>query len=86
MKLVTIWFSIHRAEIIGITADLIQRHDVISQEEPPAEGFMLQGDLSIDDYLWHAEGEYPELIHCMFRLLWKLYQNGKEIIQVAQFL
>jgi hypothetical protein len=41
MKLITIGFSIHRPEIIGITADLMQRHDVIFLEEPPVNG--LQG-------------------------------------------
>ena len=53
MKPITIGFSIHRAEIIDITADLMHRHDVIFLEEPPANGLqeMLQGDLSIDDYL-----------------------------------
>ncbi|MEJ2220725.1 MAG: hypothetical protein P8X80_07910 [Desulfobacterales bacterium] len=53
MKPITIGFSIHRSEAIDLTADLMYRHDVIFLEEPPANGLpeMLQGTLSIDDYL-----------------------------------
>jgi hypothetical protein len=88
MKPVTIGFSIHRPEIIGITADLMQRHDVIFLEEPPVNGLqgMLQGAQSIDDYLLPAEVEYPEFSRRMCRLLRELHQNGKKIIQVEPFL
>jgi hypothetical protein len=88
MKHVTIGFSIHRPELIGIMADLMHRHDVIFLEEPPVNGLqeMLQGDLPIDDYLLNAEVEYPEFSRRMCRLLRELYQNGKKIIQVEPFL
>jgi hypothetical protein len=87
-KRITIGFSIHRPEIIGITADLMERHEVIFLEEPPADGLqeMLQGVLPIDDYLLPAEDEYPEFSRSMCRLLCKLYQNGKKVIQVEPFL
>ena len=88
MKRITIGFSNHRPEIIGIIADLMQRREVIFLEEPPAPGLkgMLQGTLSIDDYLLPAEVEYPEFSRSMCRLLRELYQNGKKIIQVEPFL
>jgi hypothetical protein len=88
MKLITIGFSIHRPEVIDITADLMQHHDVIFLEEPPVNGLqgMLQGAQSIDDYLLPADVEYPEFSRRMCRLLRKLYQNGKKIIQVEPFL
>ena len=88
MKRVTIRFSIHRPEVIGITADLMQRHAVICIEEPPAERLqeMLQGDLSIDDYLWPAEVEYHEFSRRMCRFLPKLFQNGKEIFHLEPIL
>jgi hypothetical protein len=88
MKPITIGFSIHRSEVIDITADLMHRHDVIFLEEPPVNGLqeMLQGALSIDDYLLPAEVEYPEFSRRMCRLLRDLYQKGKEIIQVEPFL
>jgi hypothetical protein len=87
-KRITIGFSIHRPEIISITADLMQRHEVILLEEPPAPELqeMLQGVLPIDDYLLPAEDEYPEFSRSMCRLLRKLYQNGKKVIQVEPFL
>ena len=88
MKPITIGFSIHRPEVIGITADLMHRHDVIFLEEPPANGLqeMLQGALSIDEYLLPAEIEYPEFSRRMCLLLRELYQKGKKIIQVEPFL
>ena len=87
-KLITIGFSIHRPEIIGITADLMERHEAIFLEEPPAPGLeaMLEGVLPIDDYLLPAEDEYPEFSRSMCRLLRRLYQNGKKVIQVEPFL
>jgi len=64
------------------------RHDVIFLEEPITNGLqkMLQGDLSIDDYLLHTEIEYPEFSHRMCGLLRELYKNGKKIIQLEPFL
>jgi hypothetical protein len=88
MKHITIGFSIHRPEIIEITADLMQRHEVIFLEEPPAPGLkeMLEGVLPVDDYLLPAEVEYPEFSRSMCRLLRELYRKGKTVIQVEPFL
>jgi hypothetical protein len=88
MKPITIGFSIHRSEVIDIAADLMQRHDVIFLEEPPANGLqeMLQGALPIDDYLLPAEVEYPQFSRRLCRLLRDLYQKGKKIIQIEPFL
>jgi hypothetical protein len=71
MKPITIGFSIQRSEVIDIAADLMQRHDVIFLEEPSANGLqeMLQGALSVDDYLLPAEVEYPEFSRRMCRFL-----------------
>jgi hypothetical protein len=88
MKPITIGYSIHRSEVIDVTADLMHRHDIILLEEPPASGLqeMLRGELSIDDYLLPAEVEYPDFSHRMCLLLRELYQDGKKIIQVEPFL
>jgi hypothetical protein len=66
----------------------MHRHNVIFLEEPPANGLqeMLQGELSIDDYLLPTKVEYPDFIHRWCLLLRELYQDGKKIIQVGPFL
>jgi hypothetical protein len=88
MKPIAIGFSIHRPEIIGITADLMNPHDVIFLEEPSAKGLeeMPKGALSIDIYLLPAEVIYPKLIRCTCYLLRDLYHKGKQIIKVETFL
>jgi hypothetical protein len=88
MKRITIGFSIHRPEIIRMTADLIGDHEAIFLEDPPLRGFerMLQGGLPIEDYLLSADIEYPEFSRGMCRLLRQFYRNGKKIFQVEPFL
>ncbi len=88
MQRFTIGFSIHRPELIGITADLMQDHEAIFLEEPPQSGFdqMLVGDLSVEDYLMRVDVEYPAFSRQMCRLMRKLHAAGKKIIQVEPFL
>lgn len=88
MQRFTIGFSIHRPEIIGITADLMQDHEAIFLEEPPQNEFdqMLAGDLPVEDYLMRVDVEYPAFSRQMCRLLRKLHAAGKKIIQVEPFL
>lgn len=88
MKRVTIGFSIHRPDIIGMTADWMQGHEVIFLEEPPQSGFqqMLARELSIEEYLLPVEVEYPVFSRHMCRLLRKLHAQGKKILQVEPFL
>lgn len=88
IKHITIGFSIHRPEIIPITVDLMRHHEVIFLEEPAAAGFrrMLQGDLSIEEYLLPIDVEYPEFSRGMCRLMRELHRSGKKILQVEPFL
>ena len=88
MKRVTIGFSIHRPEIIGMTADLMMHHEAIFLEEPPQSGFqrMLAGELSVENYLLPVDVEYPVFSRRMCRLMRQLYADGKKIIQVEPFL
>ena len=88
MKRATIGFSIHRPEMIPLTAALLRCHDAIFLEEPPVPEFrqMLEGAFSIDDYLLLVDVEYPEFSRSMCRLLRELHQNGKNILQVEPFL
>ena len=88
MKQITIGFSIHRPEIIPLTADLMRLHAAVILEEPPVPEFkeMLKGALAIDDYLLTHDIEYLEFSRGMCRLLQELYRNGKKLFQVEPFL
>jgi hypothetical protein len=88
MKHITIGFSIHRPEIIGMTADLMQNHAAIFLEEPPQAEFqrMLEGSYSVEDYLMSLDIEYPIFSRRMCRLMREFYADGKKIIQVEPFL
>jgi len=81
-------FSVHRPEMVPLTFSLMQRHDAIFLEEPPSADFsdMLQGAVSIDDYLRPLDMEYPEFSRRMCCRLRKLHTEGKVIVQVEPFL
>ena len=66
----------------------MERHEAIFLEEPPTDGFpaMLEGSLSIDDYLLAVDMEFPAFNQAMCLLLRKLHQKGKRIAQVEPFL
>jgi len=85
---ITLGFSIHRPEMVPLTSALMQRHDAVFLEEPPAADFndMLQGAVSIEDYLMPLDFEYPEFSRDMCCLLRNLYAQGKVIVQVEPFL
>ena len=85
---ITLGFSIHRPEMVPLTFALMQRHDALFLEEPPSADFsdMLQGAVSIDDYLRPLDMEYPEFSRQMCCRLRKLHREGKVIVQVEPFL
>jgi hypothetical protein len=88
MQRITIGFSIHRPEIIGMTGDCMQDYEAIFLEEPSQPGFrqMLAGALSIEEYLLAVDIEYPVFSRQMCRLLRRLHGMGKKIFQVEPFL
>ncbi|MBW2468710.1 MAG: hypothetical protein JRE88_05990 [Deltaproteobacteria bacterium] len=88
MQRITIGFSIHRPEIIGMTGDWMQAHEAIFLEEPSQPGFqqMLAGVLPIEEYLLAVDIEYPVFSRQMCRLLRRLHGMGKKIFQVEPFL
>lgn len=51
MKQLNVGFSIHRPEMVPVTAMLMEKHAVIFLEEPPAPDFekMLNGIVSVAD-------------------------------------
>jgi hypothetical protein len=86
--MVTVAFATHRPETLPLTADLMDRHEAILLEEPPAPGFsaMLAGELAIDDYLLPLDIEYPEYSRAACELLRRYHRQGKHIHQVEPFL
>lgn len=88
MHQVSVGLSLHRPEMIPLISEAMRGHDAIFLEEPPAPGFdqMIQGDLSIDDYLLPIDVEYPAFSRDMCSLLRELHAEGKKIYQVEPFI
>ena len=86
--MVTLGLSLHRPEMVSITADWLGRHDAICLEEAPDGNFkqMLNGTLSVDDYVLTLDDEYPEFSRRMYRLMRKLNAEGRRIFQVEPYL
>lgn len=87
MKHINVGFSIHRPEIIPVTEEIMDRHEVIFLEEPSSPGFeqMLNGTLDVEDYLMPLDMEYPEFSRAMCHLERRLHTKGKQLIQVEPF-
>ncbi len=87
MKHISIGFSIHRPEMVPVTARIMEQHDVIFLEEPPEVNFenMLNRTLGVEDYLMPLDMEYPEFSRKMCCLERDLYASGKQLIQVEPF-
>ena len=63
-------------------------HQVIVLEEPPSRHFpeMLNGAISVENYLMELDPGFPEFDRQMCTLLKELYREGKRIIQVEPYL
>jgi hypothetical protein len=63
-------------------------HDAVFLEEPPTQGFdsLLDGTLSVEDYLLAAGMEFPEFSRQSCELLRELHAREKKIFQVEPFL
>jgi hypothetical protein len=85
---VTIALSTHRPETLPAASTLMGGHGVICLEEPPTPGFvaMLNGDLSIADYLPESGTEYPLFTEESCRVLRDRHLQGATIIQVEPYL
>jgi hypothetical protein len=86
--MITIGFSSHRAEIIPFARQWMEQHQIVVLEEPPHPKFedMLNGDLSIDDYLMEIDIGFPEFERLMCKELRELHQKGKKLFQVEPYL
>ena len=85
---VTLGLSLHRPEMIPVMLEQMHNHDIIVLEEPPSPDFgaMLNGGMTIDDYLSTLDLEFPAFSHRMCGILRKLHREGKKIFQVEPFL
>ena len=65
MQQVFVGLSLHRPEMIPLISEAMRRSEAIFLEEPSAPGFdqMIQGELSVDDYLLPIDVEYPAFRH-----------------------
>jgi hypothetical protein len=86
--MITIGFSSHRAEIIPYVRQMMDQHETIVLEEPPHPKFedMLNGHLSIADYLMEIDIEFPEFERLMCKEAIRLHQKGKKLLQVEPYL
>ncbi len=86
--MITIGFSSHRAEIIPFAQPMMEQHQIIVLEEPPHPKFadMLNGNLSIADYLMETDIGFPEFERLMCKEARRLHQNGKKLLQVEPYL
>ena len=66
----------------------MERHETLVLEEPSAPGFpgMLNGRLSVDDYLLEIDSEFPRFDRLMCGLLMEFHGMGRRIIQVEPYL
>ena len=88
MSDVTIGFSLHRTEMVPLIAQNMSNHDVLFLEEPPTEEFsqMLQKHITMDEYLFESDTEFPKFTASMCSALRELHTQGKNIIPIEPYL
>jgi hypothetical protein len=86
--MITIGFSSHHAEVLPYARRQMQAHQIIVLEEPPVPEFaeMLNGRLSIEEYLMTLDSGFPEFQRLMCLLLQDLHIEGRQIIQIEPYL
>lgn len=88
MNKITVCYSTHRPETLGLTARIMHEHDVIILEEPAHLDFakVLSGSVEIKEHLLELDLEYPEFTAGQYRLLQQFSRAGKKIVQVEPYL
>ncbi len=86
--MITIGFSSHRAEALHYARRQMEQHQIIVLEEAPLPEFldMLDGRLSIDEYMMTLDSGFPGFERLMCVLLRDLHNKGWQIIQVEPYL
>jgi len=87
MGTVTFCYSNHRSEILDEMEKVMVSSDMIIVEEPPHPAFasMLAGKTDIDDILLELDFEYPHFIRRYYRMLQRMHDSGKTIVQSEPF-
>lgn len=88
MNEITICYSMHRPETIGLTSEIMKGFDAVILEEPPHEDFprVLAREIEPQDHLLELDLEYPEFALTQYQLLQELYEQGTVIHQVEPYL
>ena len=86
--MITIAFSSHRVETIPFARQMMEEHEIIVLEEPSHPKFtdMLNGNLSISQYLMEADIGFPEFERLMCKEARRLHQEGKKLLQIEPYL
>jgi len=86
--MIAIGFSSHHAEVLPYARRQMEQHQIIVLEEAPSPDFleMLDGRLSIDEYMMALDLGFPEFERLMCILLRELHNKGWQIIQVEPYL
>jgi hypothetical protein len=86
--MITIGFSSHHAEVLPYARLQMEQHQIIVLEEAPSPSFlgMLDGRVSIDEYMMDLDSEFPGFERRMCTLLRELHSKGRQIIQVEPYL
>jgi hypothetical protein len=86
--MITIAFSSHHAEVLPYAREQMEQHQMIVLEEAPVPEFgaMLDGRLSIDEYMMTLDSGFPEFERLMCGLLRELHREGRQVNQVEPYL
>ncbi|MDY7000935.1 MAG: hypothetical protein SVS15_04035 [Thermodesulfobacteriota bacterium] len=87
-KIVTLASSTHRPETLPFAAHAMRGHEAIFLEEPLLKDFvpMLEGAVSIDDYILQTDFEFPAFAKESCELFRELHREGKVLCQVEPFM
>jgi hypothetical protein len=85
---VSVLYTTHRPETVDALFDEMRLHEAVFLEEPPTADFpdMLEGRISIEDYLMNRDDEYPEFSRRSCRMFQALHRKGVLLFQVEPFI
>jgi hypothetical protein len=86
--MITIGFSSHHAETLPFARELMGQHQTMVLEDAPSPHFpdMLEGRLSVDDYMMELDSGFPKFERLMFTMLRELRGSGRQIVQAEPYL